>query len=183
MVIYEPTKKLNYNDDNDPRNWKCRRCDIKFTYYTEWIFHKKCDCPNTTGREKWYTSPNGSYEATKKSRQCYRCGRYGHYFRRGECYALKDTNGVDITWGEPAHPRQKPNINPDAWETVDWLHGIGSGGGAAGTTLFHVRPGKKVISNQLYTKPSKLHCYRGATFEVNGFWWTPEGLRKAPETI
>ena len=174
MDVYESTKDLNFNDWNDPRNWKCGRCDIKFTNYNEWIFHRKVRCPNMTRHEKNYVAPNGSYENTKKNRQCYRCGRYGHYFRRGECYAFKDVDGQKITWGEPTHPRHKPKINPDAWETVDWLSN-------SRTPVFHVRPGRKVISNQLYTKPCRASS--GATLEVSGFWWTPEGLRKAPETI
>ena len=105
------TKDLNFNDwrgatiaGNDPRNWKCGRCDIKFTNYNEWIFHRKIDCPNMNQHEKAYVAPNGSYEATKKGRQCYRCGRYGHYYMSQECHAFKDNKGNDITWGKRKIP-------------------------------------------------------------------------------
>ena len=117
MNVSESTTDLNFSDWNDSKNWKCGRCDIKFTNYNEWIFHRKVHCPNMTRREKNFVAPNGKYEDTKKNRQCYRCGRYGHYFGRGECYAVKDNNGKDITWGEPKIPRHIKNPPAKTWET------------------------------------------------------------------
>ena len=100
-----------------PENWKCVRCEIKFNNFNHWIFHRKVGCPKMTYSEKNHVAPNGRYEDTKKNRQCYRCGRYGHYYRKRECYAFKDSEGEVITWGERCIPKRK-NHPEKRWDTT-----------------------------------------------------------------
>jgi len=144
MGVYESTKDLAvrcWTANNDLKNWKCCRCDVKFTYYNEWIFHRKVSCPNMTSCEKEYVAPNGSYENTKKNRQCYRCGRYGHYYYEGECYAVKDNNGVDITWGKPKIPCRIKSPPAKTWETSPGWMKPHFDGTQVHTPLIHTKKG------------------------------------------
>jgi hypothetical protein len=118
IFYYSIIMDLNFDDWNDKKNWKCSRCDIKFTNDIEWIFHRKVNCPNMTRSEKRHAAPNGRYEDTKKNRQCYRCGRYGHYYRLKECYAFKDSKGNDITWGEREIPHNISKPPAKTWITT-----------------------------------------------------------------
>ena len=114
--IYERLKDFHFDDWDNKKNWKCVRCKIKFDNMNHWIFHRKVGCPNMTGSEKRLVAPDGRYEDTKKNRQCYRCGRYGHYYRKGECYAFRDDDGKVITWGERSIPKRK-NPPKKTWDT------------------------------------------------------------------
>jgi len=88
-----PNKYIHWTH---PSMWKCDHCDIKYTNIIEWIFHRKVECPYWTVNP---CAPDGRYGDSKKHRSCYRCGQCGHYYKKNECYAFKDVNGITITWG------------------------------------------------------------------------------------
>ena len=140
MDVYESIKDLNFQGWG-PENWKCVRCKIKFNNFNHWIFHRKVDCPNMTYREKKLVAPDGRYEDTKKNRQCYRCGRRGHYYRRGQCYAFKDDKGEVITWGEPRIPRNIKSPPEKSWETEPGAYFSYSRGIQVHTPSIHTKKG------------------------------------------
>ena len=79
------------------KNYKCNNCNIEYTNKNEYYFHINVDCPKIT--KTIYYMTEVLCLPSKKYRSCYRCGRLGHYYEEKECYATKDIDGYDITWG------------------------------------------------------------------------------------
>ena len=84
--------------------WGCSYCGKEFDTYKGATFHEKFHCRKKNNNCSYYEesdeeSDEESYEfndfqTNKKSSNCYRCGRKGHY--SSECYALKHIKGYHL---------------------------------------------------------------------------------------
>ena len=68
-------------DDEDELQWPCQKCGRYFDTKKGALYHQNIYCKK--------------YKKNIKSRkQCYRCGRSGHY--SNTCYASTHSNGYEI---------------------------------------------------------------------------------------
>jgi len=69
--------------------WCCSYCDKEFDTYKGATFHENVYC-----KKKNVFIRNNDFQTNKKSSNCYRCGRKGHY--SSDCYASKHIKGYYI---------------------------------------------------------------------------------------
>ena len=90
--------------DNE-ESYTCETCNIIYKNWNEYRFHRHVVCPNIIKEYR------GIFETrclrSKKDKSCFRCGRYGHYYKQRECYATHDNEGILITWGTKTNPPGK----------------------------------------------------------------------------
>ena len=87
-----------YESDEECEVWGCSYCGKEFDTYKGATFHENVHCKkkNCSYYEESDEESDENYEyndfqTNKKSSNCYRCGRKGHY--SSGCYASKHING------------------------------------------------------------------------------------------
>ena len=84
--------------DEECEVWRCSYCDKEFDTYKGAIFHenvhckkKNCSYYEDSDEESDENYEYNDFQTNKKSSNCYRCGRKGHY--SSNCYAKKHIKG------------------------------------------------------------------------------------------
>ena len=84
--------------DEETEVWCCSYCGKEFDTYKGAIFHEnvhckknKCSYYEESDEESYENSEYNYFQTNKKSSNCYRCGRKGHY--SSNCYALRHIKG------------------------------------------------------------------------------------------